>query len=82
MKFVAGVTARGAQDDTGFKAERYRPLIDIVQQHENCEVMLMTSKWLSVLEPEACRDAYYEIAEWLIRPGIGSRFGTGLRPLG
>ena len=69
-KFIAGVTARGAQDDTSFKAERYRPLIDIVQRHDNCEVMLMTSKWLSALEPEPCRDAYYEIAEWLIRPGI------------
>ena len=69
-KFIAGVTARGAQDDTSFKAERYRPLVDIVQQHENCEVMLMTSKWLSALDPEPCRDAYYEIAEWLIRPGI------------
>ena len=69
-KFIAGVTARGAQDDTSFKAERYRPLLDIVQQHDNCEVMLMTSKWLSALEPEPCRDAYYEIAEWLIRPGI------------
>lgn len=69
-KFIAGVTARGAQDDSSFKAERYRPLVDIVQQHENCEVMLMTSKWLSALDPEPCRDAYYEIAEWLIRPGI------------
>ncbi len=69
-KFIAGVTARSAQDDTSFKAERYRPLIDIVQQDENCEVMLMTSKWLSALDPEPCRDACYEIAEWLIRPGI------------
>lgn len=69
-KFIAGVTARGAQNDTHFKAERYRPLIDIVQQHENCEVMLMTSKWLSGLGPESCRDAYYQIADWLIRPGI------------
>ncbi len=69
-KFIAGVTARGAQDDTSFKAERYWPLIDIVQQHDNCEVMLMTSKWLSGLAPEPCRDAYYEIAERLIRPGI------------
>jgi hypothetical protein len=69
-KFIAGVTARGAQDDTCFKVERYRPLIDIVQQHDNCEVMLMTSKWLSALDPEPCRDAYYEIAEWLIRPSI------------
>ena len=69
-KFIAGVTARGAENDTSFKAERYRPLLDIVQQHENCEVMLMTSRWLSALDPEPCRDAYYEIAEWLIRPGI------------
>jgi len=69
-KFIAGVTARGAQDDTTFKAERYRPLLDLAQQHENCEVMLMTSKGLSALEPEPCRDAYYEIAEWLTRPGL------------
>lgn len=69
-KFIAGVTARGAQDDTGWKAERYRPLLDIVQTHENCEVMLMTSRWLNALDPERRRDAYYEIAEWLIRPGI------------
>jgi hypothetical protein len=70
MRFIAGVTARGAQEDTSFKAERYRPLIDIVQRYENCEVMLMTSKWLSALAPEPCRDAYYQIAEWLVRPGI------------
>ncbi|MGB8170765.1 MAG: hypothetical protein WCF18_24890 [Chthoniobacteraceae bacterium] len=69
-KFIAGVTARGAESDTSFQAERYRPLIDIVQQHDNCEVMLMTSRWLSALDPEPCRDAYYEIAEWLTRPGI------------
>ena len=69
-KFIAGVTARGAQDDTAFKPERYRALIDIVQEHDNCEVMIMTSKWLSALEPEPCRDAYFEIAEWLVRPGI------------
>ncbi|GDY19223.1 hypothetical protein LBMAG56_05680 [Verrucomicrobiota bacterium] len=69
-KFIAGVTARGAENDTAFQAERYRPLLDIVQQHDNCEVMLMTSKWLSALAPEPCRDAYYQIAEWLIRPGI------------
>lgn len=69
-KFIAGVTARGALNDTEFKAERYRPLLDIVQQHDNCEVMLMTSRWLSALDPERRRDAYYQIAEWLIRPGI------------
>jgi hypothetical protein len=69
-KFIAGVTARGAENDTEFQAGRYRPLIDIVQQHENCEVMLMTSRWLNALDPQRRRDAYFEIAEWLIRPGI------------
>ncbi len=69
-KFIAGITARGAENDTSFKAERYRTLLDIVQQHENCEVMIMTSKWLNSLDPERRRDGYYEIAEWLIRPGI------------
>jgi len=69
-KFIAGVTARGAEQDTAFQAERYRPLLDIVQQHDNCEVMLMTSRWLNALDPERRRDAYYEIAEFLIRPGI------------
>lgn len=69
-KFIAGVTARGAENDTEFRAERYRPLLDIVQAHENCEVMLMTSPRLNALEPERRRDAYFEIAEWLIRPGI------------
>jgi hypothetical protein len=69
-RFIAGITARGAENDTAFKAERYRPLLDIVQQHENCEVMIMTSRWLNALEPQRRRDAYFEIAEWLIRPGI------------
>ena len=69
-KFIAGVTARGAQNDTAFKAERYRPLLDIAQEHENCEVMLMTSQGLSALDPERRCDAYYEIAGWLVRPGI------------
>ncbi|MFZ9461882.1 MAG: hypothetical protein ACO28N_08975, partial [Opitutales bacterium] len=70
MRFVAGVTARGAQDDTSFIAERYRPLMDLVQAHDNCEVMIMTSKWLNTLDPQRRRDGYYRIAEWLIRPGI------------
>jgi hypothetical protein len=69
-KFIAGITARGHENDGEFKAERYRPLLDIVQTHENCEVMLMTSRWLNALDPERRRDAYFEIAEWLIRPGI------------
>lgn len=69
-KFIAGVTARGAESDTAFKAERYRPLLDIAQQHENCEVMIMTSRGLNALDPERRRDGYLQIAEWLVRPGI------------
>lgn len=70
QRFIAGVTARGALQDSEFRAERYRPLMDIVQQHDNCEVMIMTSKWLNSLDPQRRRDGYYSIAEWLIRPGI------------
>jgi hypothetical protein len=70
VKFIAGITARGAENDTAFDASRYRPLLDIVQQHENCEVMIMTSRWLNSLDPERRRDGYYTIAEWLVRPGI------------
>jgi hypothetical protein len=70
QKFIAGVTARGILNDTHFIADRYRPLMDIVQQHANCEVMIMTSMWLNGLDPERRRDGYYQIAEWLIRPGI------------
>ncbi len=70
QRFIAGITARGAEKDSAFDAERYRPLLDIVQQHENCEVMIMTSRWLNSLDPERRRDGYYQIAEWLVRPGI------------
>ena len=70
LRFIAGVTARGAEGDSEFQAERYRPLMDIVQQHDNCEVMLMTSQRLNALGPERRRDAYYALAEWLVRPGI------------
>lgn len=70
LRFIAGVTARGAEGDSGFQPERYLPLMDIVQQHENCEVMLMTSQRLNALDPERRRDAYYSLAEWLVRPGI------------
>jgi hypothetical protein len=69
-KFIAGITARGAENDQGFVAERYRALLDIVQEYENCEVMIMTSRWLNALDPERRRDGYFRIAEWLIRPGI------------
>jgi hypothetical protein len=32
--------------------------------------MIMTSQGLNSLDPERRRDGYYQIAEWLIRPGI------------
>src|SRR5687768_3543263 len=43
QRFIAGVTARGADNDENFKAERYWPLLDLAQAHANCEVMIMTS---------------------------------------
>jgi hypothetical protein len=38
-RFIAGVTARGAEQDEGFKVNRYLPLMDLVQTHDHCEVM-------------------------------------------
>jgi hypothetical protein len=70
QRFITGVTARGAENDTAFKAERYLPLLDIAQQHENCEVMIMTSRLLNILGPEARRDAYFEIADDITHPAI------------
>lgn len=70
QRFIAGVTARGAEADSDFRAERYRPLIDLAQAHENCEIMLMTSPRLAGLAPERRRDAYFEIAEGLVRPAL------------
>ncbi|MFN7876350.1 MAG: hypothetical protein ACK5PB_13605 [Pirellula sp.] len=69
-KFIAGVTARDADSDSEFLPERYHPLLDIVQEYENCEVMIMTSRWLNSLCPEKRRDGYFDIAERLERPGI------------
>jgi hypothetical protein len=69
-RFIAGVTARGAETDETFKAERYWPLLDIAQTHDHCEVMIMTSRLLNQLEPEARRDAYFEIAEHITHPAI------------
>ncbi len=69
-KFIAGITARGAEKDEVFKAERYWPLLDIAQSHDNGEVMIMTSRLLNILEPEARRDAYFEIAEHITHPAI------------
>ncbi|MFN7842365.1 MAG: hypothetical protein ACK5N9_11655 [Pirellula sp.] len=69
-KFIAGVTARGAESDSEFLAERYHPLLDIAQEHDNCEIMIMTSFWLNSLCPEKRRDGYFDIAKRLERPGI------------
>lgn len=70
QRFIAGVTARGAEQDAQFKAERYHPLLDLAQAHDNCEVMIMTSRLLNILGPEQRRDAYFQIAEHCIRPAI------------
>jgi dihydrodipicolinate synthase/N-acetylneuraminate lyase len=70
QRFIAGVTARGAEGDSQFHAARYHPLLDIAQSHENCEVMIMTSRLLNILGPEARRDAYFEIAEHITHPAI------------
>lgn len=70
QRFIAGVTARGAQDDSEFQAERYAPLLDLAQAHENCEVMLMTSPRLAALDPERRLEAYLAIAERLVRPAL------------
>jgi dihydrodipicolinate synthase/N-acetylneuraminate lyase len=70
QKFIAGVTARGAEQDVGFEVRRYLPLLELAQEHENCEVMLMTSRHLAALDPERRRDAYFGIAEHLTRPAL------------
>lgn len=69
-RFISGITARATEQDSRFLTERYLPLLDLVQAHENCEVMIMTSRHLSALAPEPRRDAYYKIAEHLTHPGI------------
>jgi len=70
QRFIAGVTARGAEQDAGFQAGRYLPLLDIAQIYDNAEVMLMTSRHLCALEPRQRRDAYYQIAEHVTHPAI------------
>ncbi len=67
---IIGVTTRGADAGRPFRAEHYLPLLDIAQQHSNCEIMLMTSQALNALEPTARRDAYYALAEHLTHPAI------------
>src|SRR3569623_1156234 len=69
QRFIAGVTGpdAGAAD---FKVERYLPMLEAVQEHENCEAMLMSSRTLNALPPRERRDAYFQIAEHLTVPGI------------
>lgn len=69
QKFIAGVTGPDA-GAAEFKAERYLPMLEAVQQYGNCEAMLMTSRTLNSLDPQRRRDAYFQIAEHLTVPGI------------
>jgi hypothetical protein len=69
-RFIAGVTARGGEEDDHFRADRYRPLLDLAQQHPESEVMLMTSRHLNALDPERRFDAYCTIADLVIRPAL------------
>ncbi|MFV1994367.1 MAG: hypothetical protein ACC661_02930 [Verrucomicrobiales bacterium] len=48
----------------------YLPHLDIAQSFDNLEVMLMTSQGLEALEPEARRDAYFQILEQVTVPAI------------
>ncbi len=66
---ICGTTATGA-GESEFRADRYRPQIEIAQAFDNVEVMIMTSQGLENLTTEKRRDAYFEIAEMLTVPGI------------
>lgn len=68
-RIICGTTALGASGDA-FDPEWYRPQIEIAQGAGNVEVMIMTSRQLNALGPEARRDAYFSIAEMLTVPGI------------
>ncbi len=69
QKIIGGVTAYGAEGDS-FRAEWYHPQLDILQEHDRCEAMIMTSRQLNALAVEARRDAYFEIAEHLTVPAV------------
>ncbi len=68
-RIICGVTAVGAKGED-FDARWYHPQLDICQEFGNVEAMLMTSRQLNALGPEARRDAYFAIAEHLSVPGI------------
>lgn len=68
-RILCGVTAVGASGDA-FQPEWYHPHLDIAQSFSNVEVMIMTSRQLNALHPEARRDAYFQIAEHITVPAI------------
>ncbi|MEM9280203.1 MAG: hypothetical protein AAGA96_00110 [Verrucomicrobiota bacterium] len=68
-KIICGTTAVGAEGDQ-FKAEWYHPQLDIAQSFDHVEVMIMTSRQLNALDPEARRDGYFEIAEHITVPAL------------
>ena len=68
-RVIGGVTALGA-DGEDFRAEWYHPQLDILQSFDNVEAMIMTSRQLNLLGPEARRDAYFEIAEHIRVPAL------------
>ena len=67
--FISGVTAVDASADN-FKASCYHPHLEIVQAYKPCEVMIMTSRALNLLDPENRRDAYFEIADKIEVPAL------------
>ena len=56
------------RDADNFKASCYHPHLEIAQSYKPCEVMIMTSQALNLLNPEKRRDAYFEIAEHIKVP--------------
>jgi dihydrodipicolinate synthase/N-acetylneuraminate lyase len=66
---ICGTTAVGAAGGT-FRADWYRPHLEIAQDFENVEVMIMTSRLLDELPPAERRDAYFKIAEMIHVPAI------------
>lgn len=66
---ICGTTAVGAEGDS-FRPEWYHPHLEVAQQHDNVEVMLMTSRLLNELPTEARRDAYFSILEQVEVPAI------------
>ncbi len=68
-KIICGTTAVGAHGEV-FRADWYRPHLEIAQSFDNIEVMIMTSRLLNELGDEKRRDAYFEIAEMITVPAI------------